>query len=136
MSDALPLPPRPDLGQYRKLAKDLQRACRSGDQDAVRGWAARWVGSLAPLEGLERATAVRRAEGLAREIAERWRRFSVGNRHASRCALAAAQLFTARESGFASWPRVARPIPAPEQAASTVPPFGAAGGAAGGGRAL
>jgi hypothetical protein len=29
MSDALPLPPRPNLGQYKKLAKDLQGACNS-----------------------------------------------------------------------------------------------------------
>ena len=32
MSDAHPLPPRPDLDQYKKLAKDFQRACRSTDR--------------------------------------------------------------------------------------------------------
>ncbi len=31
MSDALPLPPRPNLNQYKKLAKDLQHACKSGE---------------------------------------------------------------------------------------------------------
>jgi hypothetical protein len=31
MSDALRLPPRPDLEQYRKLAKDFQSACKSGE---------------------------------------------------------------------------------------------------------
>jgi hypothetical protein len=38
MSDALPLAARPNLDQYKKLAKDLQRACKSGDADAVRAW--------------------------------------------------------------------------------------------------
>jgi ankyrin repeat protein len=35
MSDAIPLPERPNLEQYRKLAKDLQRACNSGDAEAI-----------------------------------------------------------------------------------------------------
>ena len=39
MSDALPLPPRPNLDQYRKLARDLQQACKSGEANAVRAWA-------------------------------------------------------------------------------------------------
>ena len=51
MSDALPLPPRPDLKQYKKLAKDFQHACHSGDSGAVRDWAARWAETLACLQG-------------------------------------------------------------------------------------
>ena len=39
MSDALPLPPRPNLEQYRKLAKDFQRACKSSQPSAIRDWA-------------------------------------------------------------------------------------------------
>ena len=35
MSDALPLPSRPNLEQYKKLAKDLQHACKSGDRGAI-----------------------------------------------------------------------------------------------------
>ncbi len=31
MSDALPLPPRPNLEQYKKLAKELRQACQSSD---------------------------------------------------------------------------------------------------------
>jgi hypothetical protein len=30
MSDALPLPPRPNLEQYKKRAKDLVKICKSG----------------------------------------------------------------------------------------------------------
>jgi hypothetical protein len=51
MSDALPLPPRPNLAQYKKLAKDFQHACRSGDPGAIREWAARWAETLARLQG-------------------------------------------------------------------------------------
>ena len=51
MSDALPLPPRPNLEQYKKLAKDFQHACKSGDPGAIRDWAARWAETLARLQG-------------------------------------------------------------------------------------
>jgi len=43
MSDALPLPPRPNLGQYKKLARGLQAACKSTEPDAVLNWAAAWA---------------------------------------------------------------------------------------------
>ena len=41
MSDAVPLPPRPNLEQYKKLAQDLRHACKSRQPDAIRAWAAR-----------------------------------------------------------------------------------------------
>jgi hypothetical protein len=44
--EALPLSPRPSLAQYRKLAKDLVHACRSGEATAIRAWATRWIGRL------------------------------------------------------------------------------------------
>ena len=50
MSDALPLPPRPNLEQYKKLAKDFKQACRSRDPGAIRDWAARWAETLARLQ--------------------------------------------------------------------------------------
>jgi ankyrin repeat protein len=87
MSDALPLPPRPDLAQYKKLAKDLQHACRSG---AIRAWTAR-------LHGVDEL----KAEG----IEQRWRRFLESRKVPDPCALTRAQLFVAREHGFASWPK-------------------------------
>src|SRR5216684_2164609 len=37
MSAATPLPPRPRLEHYRKRAKNLVKACRAGDRDALRG---------------------------------------------------------------------------------------------------
>ncbi|HYU08130.1 MAG TPA: hypothetical protein VEK77_01975 [Gemmatimonadales bacterium] len=43
--DALPLPPRPSLQQYRKLAKDLVKACDSAAA-AIAAWADRWMAGL------------------------------------------------------------------------------------------
>lgn len=60
MSYALPLPPRPNIEQYKKLAKDFQRACKSHDPRAVRDLAARWAETIARLQGLEIAPQLRR----------------------------------------------------------------------------
>src|SRR5262245_11709691 len=60
MSDALPLPPRPNLEQYKKLAKDFQHACKSSAPGAIRDWAARWAETIAGLQGLEITPEVRR----------------------------------------------------------------------------
>src|SRR4029450_3837990 len=97
MSAALPLPPRPNLEQYRKLAKDFRRACGSGDPGAVRAWALGWAESLARPRGLAPDHRVRAAQ--AREavtIAERWRRLG----RPVPCKLSDAQFFLAREHGF------------------------------------
>jgi hypothetical protein len=36
--DALPLPRRPNVERYRKLAKELVKACRLNEPDAIAGW--------------------------------------------------------------------------------------------------
>ena len=53
MSDALPLPPRPSLEQYKKRAKDLVRICKSGDHQALRAWVAEWIEKLIKLYDLD-----------------------------------------------------------------------------------
>jgi ankyrin repeat protein len=94
MSDAVPLPPRPNVEQYKKLARDLKNACRSGTPDAIRQWATHWV------EALERLGTF----GVSPEhIERRWKR-------PAECTLAGVQLFIAREHGFTSWPKFARHI--------------------------
>ena len=50
--DALPLPARPNLDQYKKLAKDLARAANSADPSALRAWITHWIDSLAKLSNL------------------------------------------------------------------------------------
>ncbi len=53
MSDALPLPPRPSLEHYKKLAKDLVKICKSGERDALRAWAREWIEGLVKLYDLD-----------------------------------------------------------------------------------
>jgi ankyrin repeat protein len=50
--DVLPLPPRPELSQYEKRAKELVRAAGSPDPGAVRAWATDWLETLARLLGV------------------------------------------------------------------------------------
>ena len=54
--DALPLPSRPNLSQYKKLAKDLQKAAQSSDPTALQTWAADWITSLLRLSNPARKT--------------------------------------------------------------------------------
>jgi len=82
MSDAVPLPPHPHLGYYKKLAKDLLKAHASEDPAALRDWAKQ----LLPDERIERL------------------------RSAKIDKLADAQFVIARLHGFASWPKFARHV--------------------------
>lgn len=111
MSDALPLPPRPNLEQYKKLAKDFQSACKSGEPGAIRNWATRWTETIARLQGLEITLETRRQiDAEAERIEQRWHKFKVSNQRAGRCLLADAQFFVARGHGFASWPKLVKHI--------------------------
>ena len=98
--DVLPLPPRPDLEQYRKRAKALARACRTGTNH-IDDWAREWVETI--LESIgggsasERRDAPRRAGQIAAFARERLA--------PPRCALTQAQFVIARAHGFASWVR-------------------------------
>jgi integrase len=104
----LSLPPRPNLGQYKKLARDLQHGCKLADPGAIRQWAERSKGSVARLYGLEITPQVRNEiDREARRIEQRWHEFKKSNEDAGRCTLAHAQLFVARAHGFASWPKFA-----------------------------
>src|SRR5215831_13864338 len=71
MSDVLPLPPRPNLEQYQKLARDFQKSCKSGDPGAVHDWAARWAETLARLQGRAITPEVKREIGWDIERIER-----------------------------------------------------------------
>ena len=108
MSDALPLPPRPNLDQYKRLARDLQRACRSRESNAVRDWAAAWIEALGRLQGMSLTPEGREEVGReAARIHRRWQNFKDTHERAGKCLLADAQFFIAREHGFASWPKFA-----------------------------
>ncbi|HEX7286541.1 MAG TPA: ankyrin repeat domain-containing protein [Candidatus Angelobacter sp.] len=97
--DALPLPPRPNLEQYRKLAKDLLKAARSTDEGALRIWSRRWIKRLVKLGGLEITRQMPIAEERwARQVEEFAQRELGGKRNLSQ-----AQFVIARASGFQSW---------------------------------
>lgn len=127
MSDAIPIPPRPNLEQYKKLAKDFQRACKLSDPGALRDWAARWAETVARLQGLEVTPEVRRRIDFeAERIEQRWHKFKQTNQRATRCTLADAQFFIARGHGFASWPKFVKHLEGLARANSPVSKFEAA----------
>jgi ankyrin repeat protein len=127
MSDAQSLPPRPNLDQYRKLAKDFQHACKSGSPGAIRDWAAGWRETIARLQGLKITPEVRtQIDFEAERIEQRWRKYAETNKYAARCRLTDAQFFVAREHGFASWPNFVKHLKALAQTDSPVSAFEAA----------
>jgi ankyrin repeat protein len=99
--DALPLPPRPSLEQYRKLAKDLVKACRSADAGALAAFVDRWLASLRrAFGGGEDARARMANDRNANQVEDFARRHLAGE-----CSLGEAQFVLARSHGFVNWAR-------------------------------
>src|SRR5215467_7360336 len=97
--DALPLPRRPNVERYKNLAKDLVKACKSDDEDAIVDWAEQWVTALAKQCGVEftRPLPV---------IVSRWTNQVaefVQRKMSGKCRLADARFILARSHGFATW---------------------------------
>jgi hypothetical protein len=127
--DALPLPPRPNLEQYKKRAKDLLRAFQSPDPDALRTWAANWIEKIlvipsevaAPQSGAVTQSrdllsslpnpAIDQLENFARQ------------KLTDTPTLTAAQFVIARAQGFESWPKLAQHLEAVASANSQVNSF-------------
>jgi hypothetical protein len=111
---ALPLPPRPNLERYKKLAKELVRACKSGEHEAIRKWAEKWITELVTLSELTITPQlpvrveswVDQVEGFARE------KLSGSDSRGAKCALAGAQFVIARSQGFESWTKFAKHLEA------------------------
>jgi hypothetical protein len=117
--DVLPLPPRPDVDHYRKRARELVRACLSGD-DAIHTWAVRWIEKLLELQtDVSPQAGSRDADRRARQIAE----FARDRLTRADGALSQAQFVIARAHGFASWPRLVRHIEGLSSTASNVSAF-------------
>ena len=123
--DALPLPPRPNLEQYKKLAKDLLKVCKDGNPDHIRDCASKWVGNLVRLSNLQitpglpvdnRGWIDKVSEFAIRELVS-------GER---RCTLADAQFVIARSHGFTNWPALAKQIEQLGRQSSSVKQFEAA----------
>jgi ankyrin repeat protein len=124
--DALPLPLRPSVEQYKKLAKELVRICKSGDQAAFSAWSKRWVETLVTLHGLVMTPGMPvRIDRWAAQVDEFARRKLAcsGNKP---CMLADAQFVLARVHGFESWPGFTRHVEELVRAGSPVFAFEAA----------
>jgi ankyrin repeat protein len=126
--DALPLPPRPSPERYKKLAKELVKACKSAESDAIRRWSEEWVEALVKLSGLRIARGLPvRTQRWIDEVEEFAKSKLLGSEPADRrCALADAQFVIARSHGFESWPKFAKQLTALAQKNSSVSRFEAA----------
>jgi ankyrin repeat protein len=96
--DAFPLPPRPNLEHYKKQAKALVKACKSGDPDAIAAWAEKWIRRMAP------APSARDTDQFI-DFAE--------HRLSKKCSVTQAQFVIARAHGFLSWPKFAKVVSTP-----------------------
>ena len=118
---ALPLPPRPSLERYRKIAKDLVKACKAASESTVadtgpdwaENWASTWIDALVRLSGLSLEPQLPvRVQSWIDGVAEFARRQLLRDLRdpasGRRCALADAQFVIARSHGFESWPKFAR----------------------------
>ena len=130
---ALPLPLRPSLERYRKIAKELVCACKSGQSESLRAWAEQWVQGLVRLSQIDVTPQlpvhirewVDEVESFARlQLAE--------NRI---CALSDAQFVLARSHGFESWPKFVRHLESLAAGNSSASRFEAAADAVVGGDA-
>jgi ankyrin repeat protein len=124
--DALPLPPRPSLERYKKLAKELIKACKLGDDKAIGLWAEQWASTLAKLtkrKGKHLAQMARQANEVEDFARRKLLEHEPGGR---KCALADAQFVIARSHGFESWPKFARHLEALARKSSSVSRFEAA----------
>lgn len=115
--DALPLPNSPSIEQYKKLAKDLVKACQAGSRDIAK-WADRWMAAL--LDGSDQ----RHKSRAAQEVEE----FAVRalQRADRSCVLADAQFVLARSHGFTSWAAFVTHLEALEHAGTDAAAFEAA----------
>ena len=124
--DALPLPARPNIEQYRKLAKDLVKACKTSDPTAIRAWTANWIHTLGALRGegdaLLKDEITTRVEDLDQFARSKLR----SEDQPSGCQLTNAQFVIARAHGFSSWPSFVEHIESLGRAHSKISKFEAA----------
>src|SRR5690348_5884451 len=96
--DVLPLPPRPDLDQYRKRAKELVAASQDGES-ALLAWSMQWVTDLARLN----PEAARMSPGELGRRAHQIAEYTKARMHGNGLSLSQAQFIIARAQGFESW---------------------------------
>jgi hypothetical protein len=110
--DALPLPPRPNLDQYKKRAKELVDAARSVDANAIRAWASDWLSALTrALDMTQTPNFAELLKGAIDTLVEQTsKRIADAN---GAFVLADAQHLIATSHAFANWADFARHIDSP-----------------------
>lgn len=126
--DALPLPPKPNLERYKKLAKELVKACKSGDPDAIGDWAENWVKAVVKLSGIviTRNLPVRISswvDNVQQFAQQQLAKDGTDPRH---WRLADAQFIIARSHGFLSWPKFSKHVQGLTRKSSAIAGFEAA----------
>lgn len=117
--DALPLPPHPSLEQYKKLAKELAKACNSDSPAALGQWTRNWLEHLGRLAKPERETGYLGDGSLAAQLEQFIRAQAAG----AKISLADAQFILARAHGFESWPKFGNHLAALTRANSPASAF-------------
>ncbi|PYQ40341.1 MAG: hypothetical protein DMG99_14215 [Acidobacteria bacterium] len=106
--DALPLPARPNLDQYKKRAKDLVKAANSPDHAALNHFVRTWVDSL--LHSTSLIITPKLPVSLDRWTDELSSFLRTEQQSAEPFTLARAQFILARIHGFESWPKFTRHV--------------------------
>ena len=111
---ALPLPARPNLEQYKKLAKELVKACKSADERGLEAWTEQWLESLARTLGPELKPNQRSwTLGQKSDVAAFARqKMKPAGKDSRACALSEAQFVIARSHGFLTWTEFAHHLDA------------------------
>jgi ankyrin repeat protein len=107
--DALPLPPRPNLNQYKKLAKDFARAANSTAPSALRAWITHWIASLVKLSNL---SITPQLPVSIDHWTSKLERFALSEKSSAKLTLTKSQFILARAHGFESWPKFAKHLDA------------------------
>ncbi len=123
--DSLPLPSGPNLEQYKKQAKNLVKACKSGHSGAIRTWAKNWVDALVASAHLTITPGLPvRIDRWEDQVEDFARRKLCGSRQGkAKCVLADAQYVIARAHGFENWASLAMHIALLSRESSPVTKF-------------
>ena len=124
--DALPLPLRPNVEEYKKLAKDLIKACKLADPDAIGDWAESWVKTLVKRSNINLGRKKSRVIVRWTEQVERFAQSKLSNASGPHCRLAEAQFVIARSHGFESWSKFTKHLDELSQKTSLIAKFEAA----------
>jgi ankyrin repeat protein len=108
--DALPIPARPRLEQYKKVAKDLAAAANDADPGILHTWLANWIESLMRLANVALTPQLPVEVDRWIDQVEEFTRRQKGE--LKKLPLTQAQFILARSQGFDSWPKFAKHIEA------------------------